>query len=56
MLEHEIVEYLFGEQTHPEILKRSDSILNLLATNDCLTTGHLDLIWNFVTSEVSSVL
>eukprot|EP01127_Copromyxa_protea_P022514 TRINITY_DN8090_c0_g1_i1.p1 TRINITY_DN8090_c0_g1~~TRINITY_DN8090_c0_g1_i1.p1 ORF type:complete len:2714 (-),score=433.50 TRINITY_DN8090_c0_g1_i1:44-7879(-) len=46
-----IVEYLFGEQAHPEILKRSHPILCLLAHEGEITPKHLDLIWAFVTSE-----
>lgn len=50
--DHNLVEYFFGEQTHPEILKRTNVILGFLAENGALKKDDLDLIWNFATSEV----
>jgi hypothetical protein len=52
LLKHSIVSYFFGEQAHPEILKRAHTILCLLSIEGEIHPGDLDLIWAFATSEV----
>ena len=43
--EHKLVEYLLGESSHVEVIKRSSSLLIFLANNNHLTVEHLDLLW-----------
>lgn len=44
--EKKLIEYVFGESGHPELIKRSKPILRLLAIKEELTDTHLDIMWN----------
>jgi hypothetical protein len=43
--ENHLLEYLLGESSHIEVIKRSTSVLKFLSHNRQLTKEHLDLLW-----------
>jgi len=43
---HKIVENLFGDSMHSELVKRSNDIFKFLAKKDRFTLEHIDLLWN----------
>ena len=43
--EQNVIEYIFGESTHAELIKRSDSILKFLIHHNYYNTSYTDLIW-----------
>jgi ubiquitin carboxyl-terminal hydrolase 34 len=40
-----IVEYLYGENLHSELIKRSSDILKFIAVEDEMTKEYIDLLW-----------
>lgn len=53
ILERRIVEDIFGQNAHVELISRSVPILNFLSTHLCLTLEHIDCIWN--AAQVSTI-
>ncbi len=52
--ENAIIEHIFQSKMsdmHPELIKRSKAILRLLASEKCLTTAHLDIIWKAANTQ-----
>ncbi|XP_077536768.1 ubiquitinyl hydrolase 1 puf isoform X3 [Haemaphysalis longicornis] len=45
LVEYQIVERIFGPNLHVEVIKQSHLILGLLASENLLTTAHLDTVW-----------
>ena len=45
IIQQQIVEYLFGDETHVELIKRSSVILGFLCQMNGLSNEHLNLIW-----------
>jgi len=43
--EKKLIEYIFGDTGHPELIKRCRPILRFLAFRDEITEAHLDLMW-----------
>ena len=43
--ENKIVDELFGEKMHQELLKRSNDLFRFITSNGKLTTEHLDALW-----------
>lgn len=43
--DNKLVEYLLGDSSHVEVIKRSTTVLRFLSHNQQLTKGHLDLLW-----------
>ena len=43
--ENKLVEFLLGESSHVEVIKRSASLLIFLANNNHLNVNHLELLW-----------
>lgn len=46
LFDHHILEYLFGETSHPEIMKRSKEIIKFIASEGKLTRDHINMIWD----------
>lgn len=46
LLEHKIVDQIFGIHCHPELVKRSGNTLMLFAKHDKIDPHILDLLWN----------
>ena len=40
-----VIEYIYKEAKHPELISRSADLINILAANDRLEAGTLELIW-----------
>ena len=45
LLENQLLEYILGENSHVEVVKRSTSVLKFLSNCKALTKDHLDLLW-----------
>jgi len=45
IIQKKILEYVIGEQSHVELLKRSIPIMKFLANTNALTQENLDLLW-----------
>lgn len=45
LLEQKVIEIIFGENTHTEIVKRASSILKFLANESSLPAEAIDLVW-----------
>lgn len=43
--ENQLIEYILGDSSHVEVIKRSSSVLIFLSDNGQLTKDHLDLLW-----------
>ena len=43
--DNKLVEYLLGDSTHIEVIKRSASVLIFLANHNHLTADHLEFLW-----------
>eukprot|EP01083_Nonionella_stella_P238672 836188_1 len=52
---HNIVDLLFGDQYHHQLVSRSGDIVNILADYDTMQFSHLATIWNACRSKHSSV-
>lgn len=46
LVEYRVVEHLFGPNLHVEVIKQSQLVLNLLASEGRLTPQHLDAMWS----------
>lgn len=46
ILEKHIVEEVFGQNAHVELISRSVQIINFLSQHQCLSVEQLDCIWN----------
>ncbi|OQV12153.1 Ubiquitin carboxyl-terminal hydrolase 34 [Hypsibius exemplaris] len=46
ILEKRIVEEVFGQNAHVEIIGRSVKVIDFLSTHQCLSVAQLDCIWN----------
>jgi hypothetical protein len=44
--EKRVLDYLFGENYSPELIKRARPILRFLGAMGQITVGHFDLMWN----------
>ncbi|KAJ3428845.1 ubiquitin carboxyl-terminal hydrolase faf-x-related [Anaeramoeba flamelloides] len=51
--ENEIIEILFGNRSHPELIKNSLPILRILARNDLIEKQHINLIWSVSTHHTT---
>lgn len=40
-----VIEYIYKEAKHPELISRSAELINILASNERLEIGTLELIW-----------
>jgi hypothetical protein len=47
--DHNIFNMLFGDNLHPEIIKRSREMLEFLYQNKKLTRTHLETLWDCAT-------
>jgi ubiquitin C-terminal hydrolase len=45
LVEHEVLETIFGESLHQDLASKSDAILVYMASRKILTEKHIDLIW-----------
>lgn len=45
--EEKIIEFIFGETSHVELVKRSVDLLKFLAKEDKFEPEYVDLIWSF---------
>ena len=45
LLQHDIVDLAYGPLAHMEVMRRGAEFLKFLASQNSLTTAHLDLIW-----------
>lgn len=45
IFQQKIIELIFGENAHIEIIKRCGSILKFLATRQCITKEILTMVW-----------
>lgn len=43
--DNKLVEYILGDSSHVEVIKRSATVLQFLSHNQQLTKHHLDLLW-----------
>lgn len=43
--DNELIEYILGDSSHVEVIKRAPSVLIFLSNNGSLTKDHLDLLW-----------
>ena len=43
--DNKLVEYILGDSSHIEVIKRSATVLQFLSHNKQLTQHHLDLLW-----------
>ena len=46
ILKNNILNEIFGNRTHHELVKRASESYRLLARQDVLSDEHLDLLWN----------
>lgn len=46
ILDQRIVEEIFGQNAHVELISRSTRIIEFLSQNQCLSLHHVDCIWN----------
>jgi len=54
--EKNIVDELFGEKMHHELLKRSNEIFKFLCTKKGLTTNHIDALWSSCLGKQEEVM
>ena len=45
LLDNQVVEYIYKETSHEEILRRSSEILKFLASDKKLSFEQLEIIW-----------
>lgn len=55
LIEYQIIQILFGEDAHEEIINKSQGILFLLVDNDALTDESLKSIWDCCCGKQESV-
>ena len=46
ILEKRIVEEIFGQNAHVELISRSFHVINFLSNHQALSAEHVDCIWN----------
>ncbi|KAF7719522.1 Ubiquitin carboxyl-terminal hydrolase [Penicillium ucsense] len=51
ILDHKIVDYLVGVDSHPQLISRSSNIVGFLIVTDTYTNSVTDLIWRTVTES-----
>ncbi|KAJ3438455.1 ubiquitin carboxyl-terminal hydrolase faf-x-related [Anaeramoeba flamelloides] len=51
--ENEIIELLFGNRSHPELIKNSLPILKILSRRDLIEKQHINLIWSVSTHHTT---
>ena len=54
--ENDIIDSILGANVHPELLKRTPSILKFLAQRDALTLQNLESLWNASVGQHESVI
>ncbi len=47
LLDQKVLEIIFGESTHVEIVKRSSSVIIFLAKEGALPNEVVDIVWRF---------
>jgi ubiquitin C-terminal hydrolase len=50
ILDHKLLQIILDRQQHPEIVRRSPSMLKFLARQGALTTEHINLLWSITTA------
>ncbi|KAL9097404.1 MAG: hypothetical protein Q9165_000299 [Trypethelium subeluteriae] len=48
LLDEQILDYLVGPDSHPQLISRCSNIVGFLAVMDFYTTAHTELIWNVI--------
>eukprot|EP00940_MAST-03C_sp_MAST-3C-sp2_P001420 g1420.t1 len=51
LVENKVVELMLAPSAHVELLKKSNQVLEVLATTDSLSNDYLELIWESILSE-----
>jgi len=51
-----LVECLFGETSHHELMRRAPSVLRLLAFHRLITTAHVDIIWDAAIGKHETIM
>ncbi|KAI2787888.1 hypothetical protein POX_f08270 [Penicillium oxalicum] len=54
ILDHKIVDYLVGVDSHPQLISRSSNIVGFLIVTDTYTDAVTDIIWQTVTESQDS--
>ena len=56
LIENKVIEELFGDHMHTELINRSHDILRFLSSNNAMTDTQLDAIWNASIGQHVSVV